>query len=204
MDKEETEQLHREILSKCPLFFRIHQEDINKLKSALGIFKEEQKDNFGYDCCEAFAEKITIAANRGLISSQDMEKYRNKTFRFVDALGRRIVEQKDILDAERPEDAAREIAKNITYDFFKEKKELKEDKEKILRLHAIALLSKAVMHYDQDLTDKENLLAVRKAGQVQYEYNRGDLLLRKGVTVSKHDINRLESYSKELKKVKNS
>lgn len=204
VDKEETEQLHREILSKCPLFFRIHQEDINKLKSALGIFKEEQKDNFGYDCCEAFAEKITIAANRGLISSQDMEKYRNKTFRFVDALGRRIVEQKDILDAERPEDAAREIAKNITYDFFKEKKELKEDKEKILRLHAIALLSKAVMHYDQDLTGKENLQAVRKAGQVQYEYNRGDLLLRKGVTVSKHDINRLESYSKELKKVKSS
>ncbi len=203
-DKEETALIQKEVLSKQPLFFRIHQEDINKLKSELGKFKEAQKDKFGYDLCEQFAKAITEAANRGLLSSADMEKYRDKTFRFVDAQGRRFVEPKDILDAERPEDIAKKIAKTVTYDFYKDQKEVRDEKEKILRHHAAELLGKAVMRFDQELTDKENQLAVNRAGNVQYEYNRGDLILRKGATVTKQDIRRLENYSQELKQVKSS
>ena len=203
-DKEETALIQKEVLSKQPLFFRIHQEDINKLKSELGKFKEAQKDKFGYDLCEQFAKAITEAANRGLLSSADMEKYRDKTFRFVDAQGRRFVEPKDILDAERPEDIAKKIAKTVTYDFYKEQKEVRDEKEKILRHHAEELLGKAVMRFDQELTDKENQLAVNRAGNVQYEYNRGDLILRKGATVTKQDIRRLENYSQKLKLVKSS
>ncbi|MBE6405404.1 MAG: HDIG domain-containing protein [Lentisphaerae bacterium] len=206
-DEEETKALHQETLSRQPLFFRIEQKKMNALKSELGRFKsilqgkgEKYNNSLLYD---SFSKQMTEAALKGIIKPADQEKYRKNNYRLVDHHGRCAVERKDILDASRPQEEAKMIAKNIIYDFFKdEDKDFKQEAETFFKEHAEKLLTDCCMEYDKPYTEKEHNRAVKEVGVVQYEYARGDLLLRKGATVTQQDIQRLKFYKSELEKIR--
>ena len=206
-DEEETKALHQETISKQPLFFRIKQEKMNMLKSELGRFKNILKEKSGkYDNSElydSFSKQMTAAAQKGMIRPADQDKYRQHNYRLVDHHGRCPVERKDILDASRPQAEAKTIVQNIIYDFFREEdKDFKLAAEAFFREHAERLLNNSCMEYDQAYTEKAHKQAVKEVGTVQYEYVRGDLLLRKGSVVTMQDIKRLKFYKKELDKIK--
>ena len=207
IDEAETKSLHKEILSKQPLFFRVRQDKINLLKAELGKFKkhlEERGVKFDngklYD---SFSKLVITAAEQGLILPADQLEYRRYTYRLIDHLGRCPIERKDIIDANCPQDKAKEIAKNIIFDFFREESASFKLKEgEFFRKHAERILSLAAMEYDRIYTDKAHKQALKEVGVVQYEYFRGNLLLRKGAIVTPQDIKRLKLYKAALEKVK--
>ena len=207
IDQEETKYLHRETLSKQPLFFRVQRDKINILKSELGKFRkklEEKGSKFSDGALfDNFSNQITIAAQSGLISSEDQQAYRKNTYRLLDYQGRCPVEKKAVIDAPSPQDKAREISKNIIYDFFREESPgIKLKEEEFFRKHAERILNLAVMDYDEAYTTKAHEQALKEVGVVQYEYERGSLILRKGAIVKLQDIKKLKLYKSEMEKHK--
>lgn len=202
-DEEETKLLHTETLKNEPLFFRFTSERAESLKEKLSKFISEHEKEYGKQFCEDFTKKIQAEAGRGLISQKDQNKFRNKKFRFMDDQGRCLVEIRKINNADRPEDIAEEIAENITLDHVQKKEQRTEMKAKLYQ-YALELLSDAVMIYDEALTRKEHEAKLKEIGTLQYEYNRGAVLLRKGAIVTDQDIKRLTAYAKEQDAAKSS
>ena len=201
-DEEETRKLRDSAQPKLPLFFRIENTKINELKANLGKFEEEKKDILGGKICSVFSKRVAEAAQKGLISETDRDLYRGKIYRLIDHQGRRLVKPKKIIDANTPENEARNIAENVAYDFFKKDRSLQKKQEEVLYSEALKLLQNAAAFYDKTITEREVEKELNKLGMVQFEYKRGDILLRKGSTVTQQDINRLNCYEKELQRTK--
>ena len=207
VDQEETKHLHRETIAKQPLFFRVQQSKINILKSELGKFKknlEEKGSKFDNSTLfDTFSTQVTAAAQSGLLSREDKQKYRKYTYRMVDHQGRCPVERKDVIEAATPQNKANRITKVIINDFFwDEDVDFKAKEEAFFRKHAERILNLAVMEYDEPYTAKAHEQALKDVGVVQYDFLRGNVLLRKGSIVTTQDIEKVKIYKKELEDFK--
>ncbi len=202
IDQQATEESHKKIIQDQPLFFRVKPENIQALETQIKTFAEQQKgeNSPGPEFYKQLLEQMLDEAHRGLLSTGDKVKYRDTTIRIIDPK-ERVLEKKNIRRAYTPEEKAEELSDDLVMKYFP-RASWEKEKQK-WKIEIRNWLSGVTAEYDQEYTESKRQEAIRRAGNIEKDIQRNEVLIRKGEKVEKRHLEMLETYEKYLNELRN-